>query len=125
MQKVTQRHGITFALSTFGSVVSIIGIFWFLLKPFVVEAVAEELKGKIKQIVASELQPTNAAFAVVLRGQIRAVRQQIASLEFRKERDLQTWTARDNQDLATARADLLASEAALSALQKPTVATTQ
>lgn len=80
--------------STVSSLLVLIPVLWFIGKPLISEALAED----IKDIVKEEVEPINNAFTVLLQRDITALRKEIASLRFR-QRTGEDWTEEDAEYL--------------------------
>lgn len=94
--------------------VGLVPIFWFIIQPILVDALAED----IKQTVQTEVAPINNAFVALLQRDINATVKDIAAMEFRRDNPPQEdWTAADAQDLADLKIGLAALEEAKTALQ--------
>ncbi len=96
---------------------SLVPIFWFILQPILVDALAEEMQETIKQTVATEVAPINNAFVALLQREINSTRKDIAGERFRQRQDDGEWTAEDAEYLADLEIQLDALEEAKAALQ--------
>ena len=98
--------------------VGLVPIFWFILNPILVDALAEEMQESIKQTVASQVDPINNAFVALLQRDINATRKDMAALRFRRDNPPDDdWTAEDAAYLADLEIQMDALEEAKSALQ--------
>jgi hypothetical protein len=97
----------------------LVPIFWFIIQPILVNALAEEMQASIKQTVATEVAPINKAFVALLQRDINATKKEIAALEFRERRD-DEWSEEDTSYLADKEIELDALEEAKDALQADT-----
>ena len=96
----------------------LVPIFWFILQPILVDALAEEMQESIKQTVATQVDPINNAFVALLQRDINSTVRDIAAMEFRRDNPpLDDWTATDAQNLADLKIGLAALEEAKTALQ--------
>jgi hypothetical protein len=95
--------GLTMVASIIGS----IGIIW----PVAQKVLAQEVK--------EQIQPLSNSFEVIMVTAVRNTRNAIAAMEFKRDMcaEENCWTVRDEQDLAAARAELLATEQALQELR--------
>lgn len=93
--------------STVSSLVVLVPVLWFIGKPLITTALAEDIKDVVKQEVA----PINAAFTVLLNRDINNLRRQIAALRFKQSQG-EGWTADDARLLADLQIELDALEAA-------------
>ena len=99
----------------------LVPIFWFILQPILVDALAEEMQETIKQTVASQVQPINIAFVALLQRDINATRKDMAALRFRRDNPpVDDWTAEDASYLADLEIQMDALEEAKAALQANT-----
>ena len=87
------------SISTFFSAVAslavVIPVLWYVGKPLISEALAEDFK----QIAQENAQPIKSAFSVLLTRDINALRKDIAGLRFR-QRQGEDWTADDAEWLS-------------------------
>lgn len=90
----------------------LVPIFWFVIQPILVNALADD----IKKTVATEVAPINNAFVALLQRDINEVKIEIASLEFRQNQE-GDWTEQDSKYLAGKEIELAALEEAKAALQ--------
>lgn len=81
--------------STFASLAVVIPVLWYIGKPLISEALAEDFK----QIAQENAQPIKSAFSVLLTRDINSLRKDIAGLKFRQRQDTD-WTADDAEWLA-------------------------
>ncbi|WP_455363606.1 hypothetical protein [[Eubacterium] cellulosolvens] len=81
--------------STVGSLAVLVPVLWFIGKPLIADALAEDIKGTVHQ----ELRPLEASFKVLLDRDISALRKEIAQLKFR-QRSGDDWTQDDAEYLA-------------------------
>ena len=94
------EHGKSISLSTLASTVSsllvLVPVLWFVGKPVLTEALAEDFK----QIAADEAEPVKNAFTVLLTRDINNLRREIAGLRFRQRNNGDEWTEEDAAYLA-------------------------
>ena len=90
----TKETGINIGVNQLITYATLVPILWFVAQPLLLDAMAED----IKDIVATQAEPLQDAFAVLLLRDINALRKEIAALEFKKEND-ETWDADDAEDL--------------------------
>jgi hypothetical protein len=93
--------------STVSSLLVLVPVLWFIGKPLIATALAEDIKDVVKQEVA----PINAAFTVLLDRDINSLKRQIAALRFKQSQG-DAWTADDARLLADMMIELDALEAA-------------
>ncbi len=95
----------------------LVPIFWFIIQPVLIDALAEEMQESIKQTVATQVDPINNAFVALLQRDINATVREIAAMEFRRDNPpADDWTAADAQSLADLKIGLAALEEAKVAL---------
>ncbi len=116
MKQETKERGIRLGINQIVTYAGLVPIFWFIIQPILVDALAEEMQESIKQTVAAEVSPINNAFVALLQRDINATKKDIAALEFR-ERQGTDWTSEDAAYLADLEIQLDALEEAKSALQ--------
>lgn len=117
---VSREHKLSITYSTIAAWITIVPAVWFIAKPVMTAAVAEELKEQIKQQMQKEVRPLSASFAVMLRRSIRELRREITALEFQMQEAREgrgSWTLEDAQNLADLRVELRSNEEALRALE--------
>lgn len=96
----------------------LVPIFWFIIQPILVNALAEEMQESIKQTVATQVDPINNAFVALLQRDINATRKEMAALRFRRDNPPDDdWTAEDASYLADLEIQMDALEEAKTALQ--------
>jgi len=99
----------------------LVPIFWFILQPILVDALAEEMQDTIKQTVASQVTPINVAFVALLQREINSTRRDMAGLRFRRDNPpVDDWTSDDALYLADLEITMDALEEAKAALQANT-----
>ncbi len=81
--------------STVASLAVVIPVLWYVGKPLISEALAEDFK----QIAQEQAQPIRSAFSVLLTRDINSLRKEIAALKFRQRQD-EDWTEDDAEYLA-------------------------
>lgn len=116
MKQETKERGIRLGINQIVTYAGLVPIFWFIIQPILVNALAEEMQESIKQTVAAEVQPISLAFVALLQRDINATRKDIAALKFR-ERQAVDWTAEDAAYLADLDIQLDALVEAKAALQ--------
>jgi hypothetical protein len=95
----------------------LIPVFWFILQPLLVDAMAED----IKAIVSEQIAPVNNAFVALLQRDINTTRKDMAALRFRRDNPpVDDWTADDALYLADLEIQMDALEEAKAALQANT-----
>lgn len=110
--KKLKERGIRIGINQLVTYLTLIPIFWFVLQPLLVKAMAED----IKEIVAEQTEPINNAFVALLQRDINATRKEIAALKFRERSD-DEWNEDDAEYLADLEIQLDALEEAKEALQ--------
>ncbi len=105
--KLSKEMTISSVVSTVSSLIVLLPATWFVVKPFIADSLAED----IKQVVQEESEPIKGAFTILLDLDINNTRREIAALEFR-QRQGDDWTAEDAQDLAELKIELDALQAA-------------
>lgn len=115
--KFTKDQTIMLSVPTLASIAAALGAVWIFAQPIVETALAGEIEEKLKPLEA-KIGPLSDSFEVIVMASVRNMRNQIAAMEFRRLRDSENWTARDEQDLSAARAELVAAEAALTTLRE-------
>jgi hypothetical protein len=81
--------------STVASLAVVIPVLWYVGKPLLSEAMAEDFK----DIAQQQAQPIKSAFSVLLTRDINSLRKEIAALKFR-QRQVTDWTEDDAEYLA-------------------------
>jgi hypothetical protein len=114
-QEIKER-GIRIGVNQLVTYASLVPIFWFIVQPVLVDALAEEMQESIKQTVSAEVAPINNAFVALLQRDINATRKDIAALKFRQRQD-EDWTVDDAEYLADLEIQLDTLEEAKAALQ--------
>ncbi len=114
-QEIKER-GIRIGINQIITYAGLVPIFWFIIQPVLVDALAEEMQESIKQTVATEVAPINKAFVALLQRDINATRKDIAALKFRERNEATEWTAEDASYLADLEIQLDALEEAKDAL---------
>ncbi len=114
-QEIKER-GIRIGVNQLVTYATLVPIFWFIVQPILVSALAEEMQESIKQTVAAEVAPISLAFVALLQRDINATRKDIAALKFR-QRQVTDWTVDDAEYLADLEIQLDALEEAKDALQ--------
>jgi len=107
-----KERGIRIGINQLVTYVTLIPVFWFILQPLLITAMASD----IKQIVAEQNEPINNAFVALLQRDINATRKEIAALRFRERTD-DAWSEDDAEYLADLEIQLDALEEAKEALQ--------
>lgn len=107
-----KERGIRIGINQLVTYATLIPIFWFVLQPLLVSAMAED----IKEIVAEQTEPINNAFVALLQRDINSTRKDIAALRFRERTD-DEWSEDDAEYLADLEIQLDALEEAKSFLQ--------
>jgi hypothetical protein len=114
-QEIKER-GIRIGVNQIVTYAGLVPIFWFIIQPVLVNALAEEMQESIKQTVATEVAPISSAFVALLQRDINATRKDIAALKFRERNESDEWTAEDASYLADLEIQLDALEEAKDAL---------
>ncbi len=108
-----KEQGIQISLAAVISWVPLIPIFWFLVKPILIQSVGEAVASDIQHQVEEGVRPINAAFKVLLGQQILNLKKDIATLEFRRDNPpTNDWTAEDQLRLVGMESELKSLEEA-------------
>lgn len=112
-----KEAGIRIGVNQLVTYATLVPIFWFILQPLLVDAMAED----IKAIVSSQIAPVNNAFVALLQRDINTTRKDMAALRFRRDNPpVDDWTADDALYLADLEIQMDALEEAKAALQANT-----
>ena len=111
-----KEAGIRIGVNQIITYAGLVPIFWFIIQPILVSALAEEMQQSIEQTVAKQVDPINSAFVALLQRDINATKKDIAALKFRQRQD-DDWTVDDAEYLADLEIQLAALEEAKAALQ--------
>lgn len=111
-----KEAGIRIGVNQIVTYAGLVPIFWFILQPILVSALAEEMQQTIQDTVATQVDPINSAFVALLQRDINATKKEIAALRFRQRQD-EDWTVDDADYLADLEIQLAALEEAKAALQ--------
>lgn len=112
-QEIKER-GVRIGINQLVTYVTLVPIFWFILQPLLVDAMAED----IKAIVTSQIAPVNNAFVALLQRDINATRREMATLRFQRDNPPDDdWTSDDALYLADLEIQMDALEEAKDALQ--------
>ncbi|MCK5644826.1 MAG: hypothetical protein KAJ19_28765 [Gammaproteobacteria bacterium] len=116
-KEVIKERGIRIGVNQIVTYAGLVPIFWFIIQPILVDALAEEMQEGIKQTVQQEIMPINAAFVALLQTNIANTRRKIARLEFKRDQPpVGDWTSQDAEDMVNLQLELASSESALAAL---------
>jgi sensor domain CHASE-containing protein len=116
-KEVIKERGLRIGLNQIVTYATLVPIFWFIVQPLLVNALAEEMQESIKQTVQQEIKPINAAFVALLQTNIANTRRKIARLEFKRDQPPNgDWTSQDAEDMVNLQLELASSESALTAL---------
>lgn len=107
-----KEAGIRIGVNQLVTYVTLIPIFWFIIQPLIISALAED----IKEIVAQQTEPINNAFVALLQRDINSTRKEIAAMRFQQRSDEVEWTQDDAEYLADLEIQLDALEEAKAAL---------
>ena len=110
-----KEAGIRIGVNQIITYAGLVPIFWFIIQPVLVDALAEEMQQSIEQTVAKQVDPINSAFVALLQRDINATKKDIAALKFRQRQD-DDWTVDDAEYLADLEIQLAALEEAKAAL---------
>jgi len=110
-----KEAGIRIGVNQIITYAGLVPIFWFIIQPILVSALAEEMQQSIEQTVAKQVDPINSAFVALLQRDINATKKDIAALKFRQRQD-EDWTVDDAEYLADLEIQLAALEEAKEAL---------
>ena len=117
IKQETKDRGIRMGVNQLITYATLVPIFWFVIQPILVDALAEEMQESIKQTVAAEVAPLNGAFIALLQRDINVTKKEIAGLKFRQRRN-DKWTSEDALSLADKEIELTALSEAKAALQR-------
>jgi len=90
-----RENSVSTIFSTVASLAVVIPVLWYVGKPLLSEALAEDFKG----IAQAQAEPIKSAFSVLLTRDINSLRKEIAALKFRQRQDTD-WTEDDAEYLA-------------------------
>lgn len=110
-----KEAGIRIGVNQIITYAGLVPIFWFIIQPVLVDALAEEMQQTIEQTVAKQVDPINSAFVALLQRDINATKKDMAALRFRQRQD-EDWTVEDAEYLADLDIQLAALEEAKKAL---------
>ena len=110
-----KEAGIRIGVNQIITYAGLVPIFWFIIQPILVNALAEEMQQSIEQTVAKQVDPINSAFVALLQRDINATKKDIAALKFRQRQD-EDWTVDDAEYLADLEIQFAALEEAKAAL---------
>ena len=105
-RKITKAQGFRMTITMVLSYLPLIPVFWFLVKPIMVEAVSVAVADDIQHQVEEGVRPINRAFKILLQRDIDGKKREIAALEFKKVEHNGDWTAEDAEDLINCKIDL-------------------
>jgi hypothetical protein len=98
--------------STVASLAVVIPVLWYVGKPLISDALAEDFK----QIAQDQAQPIKSAFSVLLTRDINSLRKEIAALKFRQRQDTD-WVEDDAEYLTDLEIELEALQEARAELK--------
>jgi hypothetical protein len=98
--------------STVASLAVLIPVLWYVGKPLISNALAEDFK----QIAQDQAQPIKSAFSVLLTRDINSLRKEIAALKFRQRQDTD-WESEDAEYLTDLQIELEALQEARAELK--------
>ena len=110
--KVTKEQGLHITLAGVVAFLPLLPIMWFIGKPVISTALAEDIKSAAQQ----QAQPIKNAFVALLVRDINATRKEIAALKFRQRQDTD-WTVDGAEYLADLEIELEALREAKVALE--------
>lgn len=87
----SKQVSLTTLASTVSSLVVLVPVLWFIGKPIIATALAEDFK----QIAKEQAEPVQNAFSVLLTREINNLRREVAALKFRQRNNGDEWTAED------------------------------
>lgn len=111
-----RKEGITIGLSTLAAWITMVPTLWLGAKPLLVDAVSVAMTKEIQEKIQTEVAPMNAAFIVLIRRDIAALRRQIAESEYKRDNEQESWSAVDAKRLVDLQLELESSQQALDAL---------
>ena len=113
----TRDHLSNISVASVVSLIPVLTVVWFVVKPSIVKAVGDELQEQVQQTVAKEVAPIGAALSIILKNNADNLARQIAAMEFRRDFPPEgDWTDSDARQLAQLKLDLRSAEAAKKAL---------
>ena len=92
---------VSISMSTISSLLILIPVLWFIGRPIIVDALAED----IAKVAQDQAEPIKNAFSVLLTLDINNLRKEIAALKFRQTQT-EDWTAEDAAYLASLEIEL-------------------
>lgn len=98
-RRITREQGFRMTLTALVSYVPLIPIFWFLVKPVLIEAVSAAVSDDIKAQVEESVQPISSAFKILLQRDIDQKKREIAALKNKRQFHKDEWTSQDAEDL--------------------------
>ena len=110
--QTVKERGIRIGVNQLVTYITLIPVFWFILQPLLISAMAED----IREIVTQQTAPINNAFVALLQRDINSTRKDIAALKFQQRSDDIVWTQDDAEYLADLEIQLDALEEAKTAL---------
>lgn len=114
-----REESLTISLAAIVAWIPLIPLFWFVLKPLLINSVTEAIGGEIRETVQEEVAPMSNAFVVLLRRDTAALRRRIAQMEYKKDHEeTEGWTMQDAKQLVDLRLQLEASQKALGKLHR-------
>jgi hypothetical protein len=119
VSEMTKEQGQRMTITAIVSYLPLIPIFWFIVKPILVNSVSEAMAGEVQQTVQQEVEPIANAFVALLLRDVNATRKEIAALKFRQRRQ-DDWTEDDAEYLAELEIELEALRDAVNALKEDT-----
>ncbi|MCK5607403.1 hypothetical protein KAR91_36300 [Candidatus Pacearchaeota archaeon] len=111
-RKITRDQGFRMTLTAVLSYLPLIPIFWFLVKPILIEAVSAAVADDIQAQVKEGVRPMNSAFKILLQQQIDTKKREIAAFEDKRQFRSSAWTSKDAEDLVDCKIELEALVAA-------------
>ena len=113
----TRDHLSNISVASLVSLIPVLTVVWFVVKPSIVKAVGDELQEQVQQTVAKEVAPIGAALSIILKNNADNLARRIAAMEFRRDFPPDDdWTDSDARQLAQLKLDLKSAESAKKAL---------
>lgn len=112
-----KRHAASISISAILTWAALTPIFWYVLKPVLVDAVSVAVADDIQIQVSLEISPLNSAFKVLLQNQINGLIRTIALLKDKRQFRSNEWTIEDVNRLSNSQIEMRGLQAALEELK--------
>ena len=87
----SKEISLTTLASTVSSLVVLVPVLWFIGKPLIADALADDFK----KVAQEQAEPVQNAFSVLLTREINNLRREVAALKFEQRNNGDEWTAED------------------------------